>query len=230
MSQNTTQPLLEPCAVQLLSRYYIPYPKHGMACSAAEAVSIADRIGYPVVLKIVSSDVIHKSDIGGVISDLSTAQAVAAGFERVIGSTRERVPGARIYGVLVCEQASPGPELIIGGLRDPLLGPAVMVGLGGIFTELLGDVAFRVAPFARKDAKQMLTEIRGYPLLTGARGGQPCDMDAIVDLLVKVSCLVSDRDDIVELDLNPVRVYEHGLLALDARIISSGTSPDDGLL
>ena len=226
VSQYATRQMLEPDAVKLLAQYSAPYPEHGFARTANEAVSIADRIGYPVVLKIVSPDVIHKSDAGGVVIGLETAQAVTAGFSQITSRVRERVPGAHIKGILVCKQAPAGLEVIVGGLHDPLLGPTVMFGLGGIFTELLKDVTFRIAPFHRRDAQEMIAEIRGYPLLTGARGEKPCYVEAVVRLLLGVSRLLSEHKEIAELDLNPVRVYERGLLVLDARIIPQSTSDD----
>jgi acyl-CoA synthetase (NDP forming) len=210
--------ILEPEAIRLLGEYNIPYPDHKVAQNADEAVACADQMGYPVVLKIVSPDVPHKSDAGGVAVGLKDAEGVRQGFNRVLERVKAAVPGASIEGVLVCRQALDGLEVIVGALHDTTFGPTVMFGLGGIFTEVLKDVAFRVAPLARRDAEQMVSEIRGYPLLAGARGQAEKDVHALVDLLLAVSQLVTEKPEVKELDLNPVRLYEQGLLVLDARV------------
>ena len=214
--------MLETEAVELLSGYGVPYPAHGLARAVDEAVGIADGLGYPVVLKVVSPDVLHKSDAGGVVVGLQTADDVRRGFGNTLDRVRAEVPEARIEGVLVCRQAANGVEAIVGAIHDATFGPTVMFGLGGIFAEVLKDVSFRVAPLDRRDAEEMVCEIRGYALLTGARGQDPCDFDALVDLIMSVSRLVADRPDIVELDLNPVRLWPKGLMALDARMIVKG--------
>lgn len=212
--------LLEPEGVKLLEAYGIPYPSHGVARNAGEAVEIAERLGYPVVLKVVSHDVLHKSGAGGVALDLENAASVRAAYDQVLRVVREHVPEAEVQAMLVCEQASPGLEAIVGSLKDALFGPTVMFGLGGVFVEVLKDVAFRVAPLERRDAEEMVREIRGYPLLQGVRGQGPCDIDALVDLLLNVSQMVVDRPDIEELDLNPVRVYERRVMVLDVRVLT----------
>jgi acyl-CoA synthetase (NDP forming) len=211
--------VLEPEAVQLLEKYGIAYPAHGFARDAQEAAGIAEQIGFPVVLKVVSPDVLHKSDAGGVLVGPVDGASVREGFEELVGRVTNVLPGARIEGVLVCEQAPLGLEVIVGALEDESFGPAVMFGLGGIFTEVLSDVAFRVAPLDRRDAEEMIREIQGHRLVSGARGQAPLDVGALVELLLSVSRMVMEHREIQELDLNPVRVYEHGLLALDARII-----------
>jgi len=211
--------VLEPKAVKILDQYGICYPGHGLARDAKEAVQAAERLGYPVVLKVVSPDVLHKSDMGGVVVGLEGAEQVRAGVEQIRENIHAAVPSARITGVLVCQQAPPGLEIIVGTLDDSTFGPTVMFGLGGIFAEILKDVSFRIAPLERCDAEEMIQETRGYPLLTGARGQAALDVEALVALLLGVSRLVMDRGDITELDLNPVRLYEQGLLVLDARIL-----------
>jgi acyl-CoA synthetase (NDP forming) len=220
MSGNQAGFLPEPEAIQLLQTYGIAYPSHGVAHSAEEAARIADGVGYPVVLKVVSRDVVHKSDAGGVAVGLRNADSVRDAYEQVVRSVEGHAPGTEIQGVLVCEQAPPGLEVIVGGLKDALFGPTVMVGLGGIFVEVLKDVSFRVAPLERRDAEQMVREIQGYSLLKGVRGQEGCDIDALADLLGKVSRLMMERPDIQELDMNPVRVYGQGLLALDVRVLT----------
>jgi acyl-CoA synthetase (NDP forming) len=219
MSVKSDSYVLEPEAIKLLTQYNIPYPDHAVAQSADEAIEIAERLGYPVVLKIVSLDVLHKSDEGGVITGLGDAEAVRRGFVRVVDNVQARVPGARIEGTLVCSEAPAGLEVIVGALEDATFGPTIMFGLGGIFTEIYKDVSFRVAPLHRWDAEEMVREIKGYPMLAGARGQKPCDVDTLVDLILSVSRLITERDDIKELDINPIRVYDKGLLALDARLV-----------
>jgi len=147
---------------------------------------------------------------------------VALAYEGIVRSVREHAPDAAIPGMLVCQQAPPGLEVIVGGLQDVMFGPALMFGLGGIFAEVLQDVTFRVVPIERVDAQEMLQEIRGYPLLEGTRGHEDYDVEALVDLLLAVSRMMAERTEIQELDLNPVRVYRRGLIALDARILLAG--------
>jgi len=219
MSASAPRTMLEPEAVRLLQEYGVPYPEHGFAHSAEEALGIADRLGYPVVLKVVSSDVVHKSDLGGVVVGIENGQEVAPAYEGVLRSIGEHLPGANVAGLLVCRQASPGLEVIVGALHDAMFGPALMFGLGGIFAEVLRDVSFRVVPVERVDVEEMIREIQGYPLLAGARGQAGYDIEALADLLLTVARMMVERPEIKELDLNPVRLYERGLLALDARIM-----------
>jgi len=214
--------VLEPEAIDCLKQYQIPYPDYGYAHSAAEAVQIAERLGYPVVLKVVSPDVIHKSDAGGVVVGLNNAKDVSTGFERMVSQVKKAAPGASVKGALVCRQVSGGIEVIVGALEDPVFGATIMLGMGGIFTEVLKDVTFRIAPMERRDAEEMITELKGYPLLAGTRGQGRRDMNQLIDLLMAVSRLITDRPEIRELDLNPVRVFEQGLVALDVRLLTSG--------
>jgi acyl-CoA synthetase (NDP forming) len=212
--------MLEPDAAKLLKEFSVPYPEHGVARNAEEAVQIAERLGYPVVLKVVSPDVLHKSDVGGVVMDLADATAVQRGYGQMLEALQATASTAHIEGVLVCKQAPPGMEVIIGALEDITFGPVIMFGLGGVFTEVLKDVSFRLAPLQRRDAQEMVQEIRGYSVLKGTRGQAARDVDTLIDLLMAVSHLVSARPDIKELDLNPVRLYEKGLMVLDVRLIT----------
>ena len=211
--------LAEPEAVLLLNEVGIAYPEHGVAQSAEEAAEIAGRIGYPVVLKVISPDAVHKSDMGGVALGIEDRAGLVDAYERIVGSVRSHATEARITGMMVCKEAPPGLEVIVGGLQDVMFGPALMFGLGGIFAEVLQDVTFRVVPIEPVDAQEMIREIQGYPLLTGARGQQGVDLAALADLLLAVSRLMVEQPQIEELDLNPVRVYNEGLMALDARIL-----------
>ena len=213
--------LLEPEAVKLLEKYNIPYPEHALAHSAEEAIECAGRLGYPVVLKVVSPEVIHKSDVGGVLSGLADAPQIRQGFHRILTSVSSHIPDVHIEAVLVCKQAAPGLEVIVGALDDPCFGPTVMFGLGGIFAEVLQDVVFRLAPLRRLDALEMIHEVKGYPLIAGLRGQKPCDEEALVALLLAVSKLAIEHPEIKELDLNPVRLYERSLSVLDARVITA---------
>ena len=211
--------LLEPQAVDLIEKYQIPYPPHHFSNDVDALIAAADAMGYPVVLKVVSKEVVHKSDSGGVSVNIKNAPALKTEYETMKSRIKAAHPHAVIEGMLVCHQAKEGVELIVGAMDDPVFGPTLMVGMGGIFAEIMKDTAFRVAPLTPIHAREMLMELKGYPLLTGARGTAPCDVDAVVDLIMNLSCLVMENPEIKELDLNPVRVYEKGLLALDARIM-----------
>lgn len=219
MSNSNFRFMEEPDAVRILTQYGIPYPTHRFAQTAEEAVQGAEETGYPVVLKIVSPQISHKSDVGGVAVGLKNAQEVSRGFADILGRVQKAVPESEVRGVLVCRQAEPGLEVIVGALKDPIFGPTLMFGLGGIFTEILKDVSFRIVPVERIDVEEMIQEIKGHPILSGLRGQKPRDLEALADLLLAVSRLVSERPNIEELDLNPVRLYEQGLSVLDVRIL-----------
>jgi acyl-CoA synthetase (NDP forming) len=214
----------EPEAIAWLGRYGIPYPGCRLAANAGDAAQIASELGYPVVLKIVSPEIIHKSDVGGVEVGLATAEEVVAGYGRIMDAIRRNRPEAAVDSVLVCKQASPGVEVIVGGLVDPMFGRALMFGTGGIFAEILNDVTFRVIPITPADGRNMIREVRGYPLLAGARNRPACDQEALVDLLVRVSRLMEGSPEVEELDLNPVRVYPQGALVLDVKMMRGRAS------
>ena len=207
-------------ARQVLEAYRIRVPPSQLAQSAEEAGQWADQIGYPVVMKIVSPDILHKSDIGGVRVGIRSRQEAMDAFELMMLRVRRFAPNADLRGVAVQAMVESGREVILGSTRDPQFGPLVMFGLGGIYVEVLRDVSFRVAPFGRRHAERMLEEIRSAPLLHGARGERPCDLDAIVSSLLIVSQLVTDFPEILEMDINPLKVGEPGAgaIALDARI------------
>ena len=220
MSGDTpSRVLLEPEAISLLKDYGIPYPDHAVAHSAEEAAIFAARLGYPVALKVVSPDAPHKSDVGGVVVGLDDGSSVADTYDRIVATVREHVPGADIQGIMVSKQVPAGLEVIVGALHDVMFGPTVMFGLGGIFTEVLKDVTFRVVPLEYRDAHEMVREIRGWSLLEGVRGQSGYDIEALVKLLLTVSQMITERPEIEELDLNPVRLFEQGLMALDVRIL-----------
>jgi acetyl-CoA synthetase (ADP-forming) len=211
--------LLESEAKTVCMEYGIPVTKFQVAGNEEETVKFACEIGFPVVLKIVSPDVIHKSDVGGVFVDLKTADDVRSAYRQILQNVKKHKADAKIVGVLVQEMIPQSTEVIVGAVKDPQFGPALMFGLGGIFVEILRDVAFRVAPIDEDEAREMISEVKAYPLLKGYRNLPPADIEAIVKILVNTSRLVTEHHEIKELDLNPVMVYEKGAKAVDARII-----------
>ncbi len=205
----------------VLEAYGIPIPKSELARTSEEAVEIAERIGYPVVLKIASPDILHKTDIGGVKINLTSAADVRDAFDLITYRASRYMPKAEVWGCLVQQQVRGGREVILGMSRDPQFGPLLLFGLGGIYVEALKDVTFRVAPIGRRAAAEMLREIRSYPLLRGLRGEKPADLDAVVEVMLRLSQLVTDFPEIVELDINPLKVFDqgNGALALDMRLV-----------
>jgi len=211
--------LLETEAKAICTEYGIPVTKFKLAKNEAEAVKFADAVGYPVVLKIVSPDIIHKSDVGGVLVDLKNARDVENGYTKIIKNVKRHNEKARIVGILVQEMAPPSTEVIVGMTKDPQFGQALMFGLGGIFVEVLKDVTFRIAPITADEAREMINEVKAYPLLKGYRGTPPADIEAISKILLSTSKLVMEHNEIKELDLNPIMVYRKGAKTVDARII-----------
>jgi Acyl-CoA synthetase (NDP forming) len=211
--------LLEPEAKAICAEYGITVNKFSVATNEKEAVAQSEKIGYPVVLKIVSPDIIHKSDAGGVKVNLKTAAEVEAAFKTIMENAKKYKADAKIVGIIVQEMAPQGTEVIVGAVKDPQFGQTVMFGLGGIFVELLKDVSFRVAPLSKEDAKEMITSLKAFPLLNGYRGSKPADLDALVGVLCNVSKMILDNPEIKELDLNPVMAYPVGTKCVDARII-----------
>jgi acyl-CoA synthetase (NDP forming) len=211
--------LLETEAKTVCMEYGIPVTRFELARGEEEAVRFAKMIGFPTVLKIVSPDILHKSDVGGVVVGLNDEDGVRRGYARILENVRKNAPKARIAGVLVQEMAPPSTEVIVGATKDPQFGPVIMFGLGGVFVEVLKDVTFRVAPIAEDDACEMITEVKAYPLLKGYRSTPPADVDAITKILLSTSRLVNEHMEITELDLNPVIVYEKGAKTVDARIV-----------
>jgi acyl-CoA synthetase (NDP forming) len=211
--------LLETEAKTICKEYGIPVTRFELAKSEEEAVNFARAIGFPVVLKIVSADILHKSDVGGVVIDLKNADDVRRSYKRISENVKKNRPKARVTGMLVQEMAPPSTEVIVGAIKDPQFGPTIMFGLGGVFVEVLKDVTFRVAPITEDDARDMITEVKAYPLLKGYRNTPAVDTNAITEILSNTSRLVMDHMEIKELDLNPVIVYKKGAKTVDARII-----------
>jgi acetyltransferase len=205
----------------ILQAYGIRIPASELCTSADDAVAFANELGYPVVMKIASPHILHKTDVGGVRVGLQSPTDVRDAFDLMVYRAQKYQPDAQIWGCLVQEQVRGGKEVILGMSRDPQFGPLVMFGLGGIYVEVLKDVSFRVAPFDRKEAMAMMSEIRGFGLLRGGRGEPPVDLDAIADTLLRLSQLVTDFPEIVEMDINPLMVFEsgRGTVGVDMRLI-----------
>ena len=219
LKKKGVQNLLETEARAILQAYNISVPRADLVKSAEEAVQAADVMGYPVALKIVSRKIVHKSDVGGVKINVKSADDVRRAFEEVVANALKVAAKDEIEGLLVTPMAKTGQECIIGMTRNPQFGPVVMFGLGGIFVEVLKDVAFRVAPLSPSDAEEMIRQIQGYPLLQGVRGQAPKDTEAIKEILLGISRLAVENPEIQEMDLNPVIVHEKGASIVDARII-----------
>lgn len=205
----------------IMEAYGLRIPKSILARNVDEAISAAESIGYPVVMKIASPDILHKSDIGGVRLNVRDAEQVRDLFDLIIYRAQRYMPTAEIWGISVQEMVPRGKETIIGVNRDPQFGPLLMFGLGGIYVEVLKDVTFRIAPISRLEAQEMISEIRTYNLLRGVRGEKPSDLDAIADTLLRISQLVTDFPEIVEMDINPLMVHEEGqgAMSVDMRFV-----------
>lgn len=216
---NRRRTLTEVESKELLKASGIPVVETRAASTKREAVALAKALGYPVVLKVLSPDITHKSDVGGVRVGLTTAFQVREAFDQIAESVRRHSPQARVHGVSVQHMAPRGVEVIIGMTRDPQFGPVLMFGLGGIMVEVLRDVSFRLVPLTQRDARQMVREIKGYPLLEGYRGQEPVSLGHLEEALIKFSNFVERTPAIEELDLNPIFAYSDGLLAVDARLV-----------
>lgn len=208
-------------AQQLLRIADIPVPKSAIARTLDDAVRSAQEIGYPVVLKVVSRDILHKSDVRGVALDLNTEQEVIDAYGAILHNCRIHKPDAIIDGIEVSQQVPSGTQIIIGACRDPSFGPILMVGLGGIYVEVMKDVSFRALPISRQDALDMLKELRSYPVLLGVRGEEKRDVDTIVDVMVRIGALLQACKNIADIEINPLVVYEHGQggIAVDVRVL-----------
>lgn len=211
----------ESAGKQLLAAHGVKVPQSRVAKGVADVDAVMNGLHTPLVVKVMSPDILHKSDAGGVKINLHSAAEVKAAIEGMLNAPK--IKGVRIEGFLIEEMAPAGHELVIGGLRDPQFGPLVMVGLGGIFVEILKDVSFRLCPIARIDAEEMIAELKGAAILKGARGTKPASMEAIIDVLLKVGgengLLMQHAADISEADINPLIVSDTGAVAVDARFI-----------
>lgn len=208
-------------AKEILGEAGIPCTRTVLATTREKAVSISEEIGYPVVLKVSSVDISHKSDAGGVKINLQNKEAVEKAYDDIMTSCRAYAPDADIEGVAVQSMAKVGTEIIMGMIKDPSFGPVVMFGLGGVLVEVLKDVSFRIVPIDKADAEDMTGEIKGKKLLQGYRGQDPADVPCLQDMLVKLSDFVNETPGIEEIDMNPVFAYKDGAVVVDARIILS---------
>jgi len=206
-------------AKELLKQAGVSVVATKLATSGEEAISISRQFGFPIALKITSADVVHKTDAGGVKLGLKTAQQVGKAYDDIMKAIRKAYPEAKIEGVSVQEMARPGVEVIVGVSTDAQFGPVIMFGLGGIMVEILKDVSFRIVPLTRRDAREMIKEIKGYPLLEGYRGQEPVDVANLEEIILKVSSFVERNPEVHELDLNPIFAYSDGAVAVDARVI-----------
>src|SRR2546425_10359119 len=205
--------------MSLLSAYGLPAIKTEFARTRQQAVTIAKRIGLPVAMKIVSPDVVHKTDIGAVKLDLNNEKDVGEAFDEILKNVKATSPGARIEGVLLQNYVTGGTETIIGIHRDPKFGPLLMFGLGGVYVEAYRDVSFRLAPIRELGARNMIQQIRGGKILEGFRGQPPREMEAISERIERLSQLSMDLEEVQELDVNPLLAFEKGCKAVDARVI-----------
>jgi acetyltransferase len=219
VKRDGRQNLLETEARELLSLYGIPVPPARLAKAADEAAAAAVSVGFPVALKIVSPEILHKSDAGGILLNLADEKAVREGFARVVANAGKVSRPEKILGVLIAPMAMAGQECIIGMIRNPQFGAVAMFGLGGVFVEVLRDVSFRVVPLTDLDVVEMIHEIKGYPLLAGIRGQKPKDTGCLKEILRRLAQLAADHPEIQEVDLNPVIVHEQGASIVDARVI-----------
>ena len=210
--------LTETEAREILKAYGFSLPQTRLARTKEDAVEAAKNIGFPVVLKIVSPDISHKTDVGGVILKLETPQAVKEAFTEIMLRVKEKFPKAAIYGISVQEMIQGAKETIIGFTRDPQFGPLLMFGLGGIYVEILKDVSFRIAPIGKKEALEMIREIKTYPLLRGIRGEPPTDVSALVEGILALNQMALDFPEIIEAEINPFLVRTKGSTAVDARL------------
>jgi acetyl-CoA synthetase (ADP-forming) len=210
---------------ELLETTGIEQPAGAVVPNAEAAVHAAVKTGYPVVMKVVSPDILHKSDSGGVLLNLKNEKQIKDGFSRIRENCLNCNPKARFQGVEISSMLKPGLEIIVGARRDASFGPIVMCGFGGIYVEVLKDIVFRSFPITREEGRRMLKELKAYPLLAGARGAEPLDVEAVVDTILKAGELITMCPEIADIELNPVFVYPKGLKAVDARVILSGHNP-----
>jgi acyl-CoA synthetase (NDP forming) len=223
VENGVTQISPEDCRT-VLDAYGIPYAPLKLAEDAETARKYGDEIGYPVALKISSPQIVHKTDVGGVALDIKGPTRLVEAYEDMVNRAHSKVPGAEILGVTVQKMMPEGKELILGMVRDPQFGPMIMVGLGGIYVEAFKDIVFRLAPLTPWDAGRMLRELKAYALLGGVRGEKPADVDAIEDVLLRLSRMALDHPTLSEMDINPLMVYNagDGCVCVDIRVTIGG--------
>ncbi len=204
---------------EILNYYGIPFVRGELVDSFEKAASVAKKIGYPVAMKIVSKDIIHKTEFGGVILDIKNEKELKLGFNQILRNAKNKKPKAEVEGVYVEEMIKGGYEVIIGGKHDQTFGQVILFGFGGIFVEIFGDVSFRIVPITKEDAIDMIEEIKATKILKGYRGMKSADIDALTSVLLKTSRMLHENPEIIELDINPVFALHDRAVAADARII-----------
>ncbi|MGA2918208.1 acetate--CoA ligase family protein [Methanoregula sp.] len=215
----TQKMLSEAEGYDMLRKYDLPVPEYQIVKSGEDAAHACERMGCPVVMKIISPQIVHKSDAGGVIVGIGSRKAALGAFTKIIDGAKAYDPEAHIEGVIVEQQAEPGLELIIGGRTDPAFGKVITFGMGGTMVELMKDVTLRILPISEEEIRQMIKEINAYPLIAGYRGAKPRDEEVLVRIIINVARFFEDNGQVVEFDINPIRLYEKGACAVDARII-----------
>lgn len=218
---GTVRKLSEDKAEKMLNRHGITVARHILAKKPEQAVMAAKEIGYPVAMKVASDDVLHKTETGGVQVDLRNDKEVIGAYGMILKSVTGKLPDARIDGVFV-QRMQPGREIIIGAKRDPQFGPVIMFGLGGVFVEVMKDVSFRIIPIELSDVREMIREIKGYPVLEGIRGNKPVNFRALEKCMLGVSRLMERNSKIQELDLNPIMINDKQAVAVDVRVLVNG--------
>lgn len=209
--------LVEPEAKEILRLSGVPVPRFVLAKDMVEAIEATEKVGYPLVLKLVSPDITHKSEVGGVALGIKNRAELEQKWSEMILTVADEIPTALIEGFLVEEMVPRGVEVIVGAVRDPQFGPVVMFGMGGLYVELMKDVSYRLAPVTREEAFEMMGEVKGFPMLTGFRGGTVKDLGAIAEVIMKVAGIIEKVDGLKELEINPLVVHERGAVAVDAR-------------
>lgn len=211
--------LLESEAKKLISAWGISTPISVLIKKKKDIEAEAKKLTPPYVLKVVSQDILHKSEAGGVVTDIKNIKELNNVWTKMVKNISHKLPTARIEGFLLEEMSPRGVEVIIGGLRDPQFGPVVIFGTGGISVELMKDVSYRLAPLNKKEALEMIKEVKGYPLLTGFRGSKPVDMENLISTIMKLSEILIKLEEIREIEINPLLVYEKGVMAVDVRVV-----------
>lgn len=210
-------------AYRICEEFNIPCPLWEFSSTKSECLAAAEKIGYPVALKIVCAEATHKSDVGGVVVDIRSEEEVAAAYNKVVNSTREKTDNGLISGVIVQKSMPKGVEAVVGGLKNDQFGPVVMFGTGGTLVEIVKDVSFRLAPLDKAEAYRQITETKVFEILKGVRGAPACDIDALTEIIVNTGTLLSEIPEIQQIDLNPVLAYPSGCSAVDIRIGLNGT-------
>lgn len=223
--ESDRKSLLEYEAEEVARHYRIRVPESGLAQSEKQALEFAKKIGYPLVMKIVSEDILHKSDVGGVRTDINSQKDVSSSYKEILRNAKKSNRKARIEGVLIQKSAPKNYEFVVGATRDPQFGPTVMFGLGGIYVELFKDVAFRLAPISEQESLEMMKDTKAYKLLTGFRGSKPLDTQAVAGTIRAVGELMIHEPQVESVDINPLFVYPKGALAVDVRIMLQQKEP-----